>query len=96
MKTTPEIENKLLELKPILSNRFGVSNIGFFGSYSKNQQNENSDLDLLVEFSKPIGWEFFTLEKFLEDNIGLKVDLVTPNALKSQLKESILNEVHYI
>ena len=64
MLTKLEIENKLQAIKPMLVDKFHVSSIGFFGSYSTGQQNEESDLDLLVEFSEPVGWEFFTLECF--------------------------------
>ena len=96
MKTSAEIETKLRDLKPILANDFSVEKIGYFGSYSANEQNEQSDLDILVQFSQPIGWRFFTLEKFLEDQFGLKIDLVTYNALKSQLKENILNQVRFV
>lgn len=60
-----EIENKLHEIKPVLIDKFHVSKIGYFGSYANGQQTNNSDVDLLVEFSQPVGWEFFTLEKFL-------------------------------
>jgi predicted nucleotidyltransferase len=51
---------------------------------------------LLVEFSQPVGWGFFTLERFLEQALGLPADLVTHNALKERIKESILNQVIYI
>jgi hypothetical protein len=96
MLSNSEIESKLQSLKPELADRFHVSSIGYFGSYSKGEQNEQSDLDLLVEFSQPIGWEFFTLERYLEQVLGLRVDLVTRNALKDYIKESILNQVKYI
>lgn len=96
MRQTIEIENKLNELKPILADRFNVSRVGYFGSYGSGNQTEKSDLDLLVEFSKPIGWEFFALEKFLEKEFGLRVDLVTKDALKERIKGSILNQVKYI
>lgn len=96
MQQTRDIETKLHELKPILADRFNVSRIGYFGSYVTGNQTENSDLDLLVEFSKPIGWEFFTLEKFLEKEFGLTVDLVTKDALKEKIKLPILNQVKYI
>ena len=92
MLTKLEIESKLQAIKPVLIDKFHVSTIGYFGSYSTGQQNEQSDLDLLVEFSQPVGWEFFTLEQTL----GLRVDLVTHNSLKEQIKESILNQVQYI
>jgi predicted nucleotidyltransferase len=96
MLTKLEIENKLQEIKPVLTDKFHVSSIGYFGSYSTGQQNEQSDLDLLVEFSEPVGWEFFTIERFLEQTMGLRVDLVTRNSLKEQIKESILKQVQYI
>jgi predicted nucleotidyltransferase len=96
MFTQADIEAKLKRIKPILSERYHVSSIGYFGSFSNNLQSELSDLDLLVEFSRPIGWDFFKLEQFLEQSLGLKVDLVTRNALKDRVKESILNQVKYI
>ncbi|MDX2195529.1 MAG: nucleotidyltransferase family protein [Cytophagales bacterium] len=91
-----DIETKLKEIKPILVDKFHVTTIGYFGSYSFGQPTDNSDLDLLVEFSQPVGWEFFTLERFLEQYLGLRIDLVTKNALKPKIKEYILNQVHYI
>jgi predicted nucleotidyltransferase len=96
MRQAREIESKLIELKPILADRFNVSRIGYFGSYAAGLQTQISDLDLLVEFSKPVGWEFFTLEKFLEDEFGLRVDLVTKEALRERIKSPILDQVKYI
>lgn len=96
MLTKVEIENRLREIKPILTEKFHVSTIGYFGSYSLGQQTDQSDLDLLVEFSQPVGWEFFTLESFLEQKLGLPIDLVTQNALKEKIKESVLKQVKYI
>lgn len=91
-----DIEKKLQELKPILIDEFQVSRIGYFGSHATGRQTSESDLDLLVEFEKPIGWKFFTLEKFLEQSFGLPIDLVTKNALKERIKDAILNQVIYI
>jgi predicted nucleotidyltransferase len=96
MFTRADIETKLRKLKPELADRFNVSRIGYFGSFASNSQTEKSDLDLLVEFSKPIGWEFFTLESFLEQSFGIPIDLVTPNALKERIKDSILMQVKFV
>ncbi len=96
MHSHTEIENKLRLLKPVLTETYSVKNIGYFGSYADQNQNQQSDLDILVEFTKPVGWNFFALEKYLEEQFGLKVDLVTPNALKEQLKERILNQVRFV
>lgn len=96
MLSKADIENKLQEIKPVLSDKFHVSKIGYFGSFVNEQQTIKSDVDLIVEFSQPIGWSFFTLEKFLEQALGLPVDLVTQNALKERIKKPILNQVKYI
>lgn len=96
MKSNAEIENKLKELKPILYNKYFVDKIGYFGSYSRNEQNEDSDIDILVSFKKPLGWEFFDLQELLENELKLKVDLVSEKALKKQLKPIILKNVKYV
>ncbi|HWZ05075.1 MAG TPA: nucleotidyltransferase family protein [Mucilaginibacter sp.] len=96
MFSTAEIESKLQAIKPELAEKFHVSSIGYFGSYAKGQQTETSDLDLVVEFSQPVGWSFFTLENFLEQSLGLSIDLITRNGLKERIKASILNQVKYI
>jgi predicted nucleotidyltransferase len=96
MLTRQEIEIKLIQLKPELIDRFHVSRIGYFGSFAVGSQTDQSDLDLLVEFSEPIGWEFFTLERFLEQAFGIPIDLVTQNSLKERIKGSIINQVNYV
>lgn len=96
MVTPNEIERKLREIKPYLAEKFHVSQIGYFGSFAENNQNEGSDLDILVEFSNIPGWEFFALEEYLENVFKRKIDLVTKRALKYQLREQILNQVKYI
>jgi len=96
MLTRESIETKLKQLKPELSLKFHVSRIGYFGSYASGSQDENSDLDLLVEFSEPIGWKFFTLERYLEQSFGIPIDLVTESALKERIKEPILRQVNFI
>lgn len=96
MITRDNILHTLKDLKPILHKDFSVKKIGLFGSYSDDSYTEESDIDLLVEFEKPVGWKFFTLEIFLEDIFGRKIDLVTQNALREQIKERILNQVKYV
>jgi predicted nucleotidyltransferase len=91
-----DIEVKLKNLLPFLINEYRVKRIGYFGSYATGMQDDESDIDILVEFSQPCGWKFFTLEKLLEDQLGKEVDLVTASALKSQLKDSILKQVKFI
>lgn len=96
MNTQIEIESKLKELKPMLNKEFHVEKIGYFGSYSRNQQKKGSDIDILVYFRKPLGWEFFDLQELLEKELMLKVDLVSEKALKVQLRQIILNSVKFV
>ena len=96
MLTRQNIIEKLKELKPMLSKEYSIKDIGLFGSYAMGSFDENSDIDILVELEKPIGWKFFTLEIYLEQIFGKKIDLVTKNALKDQIKGNILNQVQYI
>ena len=95
MKDLKEIEINLKKNRAILKEKFKVKKLGIFGSYARGESSEKSDIDILVEFYEPIGWEFFDLKDFLEDQLSIGVDLVTIKALKPQLKDSILKEVIY-
>lgn len=94
--TKVEIQKRLRENADFLRDRFGVSKIGVFGSYARSQAQAESDIDLLVEFSRPIGWEIVDLQAYLETLLEREVDLVTVNALKPQLKATILEQVTYV
>jgi len=96
MITKTDILDKLKDLKPILYKNFSVKEIGLFGSFSDESYTESSDIDILVELEKPIGWRFFSLEIYLESILGRKIDLVTKNALKEQIKDSILKQIQYV
>jgi len=90
-----EIEEMLKIYKPFLREKFKVKEIGIFGSYTRGEESEESDVDVLVEFYEPIGWEIFDLKEFLEEILGKEVDLVTVKALKPQLEDRVLKEVVY-
>ncbi len=96
MISKSEILSKLAELKPILYRDYAVKEIGLYGSYSDNSFSEESDIDILIELEKPIGWKFFSLELYLENIFNKKIDLVTKNSLKEQLKDDILKKVDFI
>lgn len=91
-----DIEQILSAHKEFLKTRFHVSNIGIFGSYARGEETEKSDVDILIELFEPIGWEYVDLKEYLEQIIGKQVDLVTRNALKQQMKDSILEEVRMV
>lgn len=95
MKTREQIEETLKRFKPLLKEKFKVKEIGIFGSYVRGEESEESDVDILVNFYEPIGWEFIDFKEFLEKILGKEVDLVTVRALKPQLRNKILKEVIY-
>ncbi|MFB5762569.1 nucleotidyltransferase family protein [Paenibacillus medicaginis] len=90
-----DIESKLRTEKQYLKEHFYVEKIGLFGSFARDEQTETSDIDLLVEFSRPVGFEFLDLKHYLEALFNRPIDLVTPNAIKPYMKEEILSEVQY-
>jgi len=75
---------------------YQVKEIGIFGSFSDKSYSNESDIDILVELEKPIGWKFFSLEIYFENLFGRKIDLVTKSALKEQIKDIILKQVKYV
>jgi hypothetical protein len=73
--------------------KFGVRSISIFGSVARKQVRKHSDVDLLVDFDRPIGlFEFARLKLYLEELLARKVDLVTPEALRKEFRENILRE----
>ncbi|WP_297488966.1 nucleotidyltransferase family protein [Thermococcus sp.] len=97
VKTLQDVQEVLQAHKEELRKRYGVKRIGVFGSYSRGEQREDSDVDVLVEFEKPVGLiDFVRLREYLESLLGVKVDLVTKRALKKRIKERVLQEVKYV
>lgn len=93
--TREEILEFLKKEKCNLEKRFGIDQIGLFGSFSRQEQKEDSDVDILVEFKE--GYKNFDrymdLKFFLEDLLGRKVDLVIKSAVKPKLKKYIEEEL---
>jgi predicted nucleotidyltransferase len=84
----------LQALKPRMAQRYNVKTIGLFGSFARGDQARRSDVDILVEFSEPIGlFKFLELENFLASRLRRKVDLVSKKALKPFIGSHILKEV---
>jgi predicted nucleotidyltransferase len=77
---------------------YGVKKIGLFGSFVRESQKMNSDIDLLVEFDpdKLNYTNFIQLAYFLEDNLNTKIDLVTSDSLSPYIGPHILKEVEYV
>jgi len=97
MKTIEEIKGLIKQNKESLRLQYGVRKIGIFGSFAKGTQKIGSDLDILIEFEKPVGFvRFMKLENKLSELSGIKVELVTKNALKPHIGQHILREVIYV
>jgi len=92
-KDLNEILPVLRNLLPYISQKYYVTSIEVFGSYVKNQQDINSDLDLLVSFSKvPSLLKFLELKNYLSDKLQINVDLVMKDSLRPGIGQRILNE----
>jgi|GEM_PF-210387 len=94
---TDVLRNKVAEKRLILEGDFSLKKIGVFGSVAKGLASESSDIDILVEFSKPVDlFLFIELKYFLESLFGKTVDLVTARALKPLLRDEILTSAVYL
>ena len=89
-----DIHTILCSHREEISREYGVIEIGVFGSYVRGESTENSDIDILVSFNKPLGFfKFLELEERLSEWLGATVDLVTRSALKPHIGNHIINEV---
>jgi uncharacterized protein len=71
----------------------GVKSLAVFGSLARGEETPASDIDVLVEFDRPVGlFEFIRLKLYLEELTGMHVDLVTPDALRPAMRAEILSE----
>lgn len=92
--------NQILDIlkreKNHLQKKYFVDTLALFGSFSRGENNINSDIDILVSFSKPVGIEFLYLAHELEDILGKKVDLVSKKAIKSSYYKFIEKDLKYV
>ena len=97
LKTKEEVLRILGRELPYLNERYGVGKIALFGSYSRDEQDAGSDIDLLVQFDRPIGFfKFIAVEDYLMGRLGERVELVTEDALKPVIKPRIMQECVYV
>ncbi|MHA1996001.1 MAG: nucleotidyltransferase family protein [Candidatus Hodarchaeales archaeon] len=97
MLTKKKIIDFLEAEMPFLMEAYNVNTIGLFGSYAREEQTETSDLDLLIEFTKPISYfTLFKLEDYISDKLGINAEIVTPDGLKELIKPIIMREVLYV
>jgi len=80
-----------------LADIYGVKSLALFGSVARDESQPSSDIDLLVEFNRPVGlFGLFALQDRLEDLFGCKVDLGTVNSLKPRLRPTVMNDLIYV
>ncbi|WP_236035169.1 nucleotidyltransferase family protein [Alkalihalobacterium elongatum] len=92
------IENQILASKRFLKEEYGIMVLGIFGSYSRNEQTSCSDIDILIKSDMALGFEFLSIKYYLEDKLGLNVDLATEAMIlaKPELRDQILKEIVYL
>ena len=93
MLTKDRITELLQEHSTYLAREFGVRRIGLFGSASRNLSSDASDIDLVVEFERPIGLRFMELGDYLESLLGHKVDLLTPAGIQAIRSKAIRQDI---
>ncbi len=96
MKTLQDIKHTLDSNRNRLFQEYPIKSLAIFGSYSRMEENQNSDLDILVEFSGKIGIRFIDLAEELENILGVKVDLVSKKGIKNEYLQSIDSELIYV
>jgi len=99
MKTLEEIKEVLANHKEELREKYGVKEIGIFGSCIRGEEKRESDIDILVEFEEDAKislLDFVGIENYLSDLLGAKVDLVEKSGLKPRIGKHILQEVIYL
>jgi len=88
-----EVIRILKQQRKELEEHFNVASLSLFGSVARDEASVDSDVDLLVEFSKPVGlFQFIELQQRLEELLDSKVDLGTPRSLKPRIKDQVLRE----
>lgn len=92
-----DIKSKLNKNMSLLEKKYHIKKLGLFGSVARGEQKKQSDIDILVEFSAPIGFfDFIRLENFLSELLDGKVDLVSKKAVKPILEKYISRDLIYI
>jgi uncharacterized protein len=96
MAELTSIKQILSQLKPELKQKYFVNSIGLFGSIVRDDFSDKSDIDIIVDFSKPIGIEFIDLADYIENRLNKKIDLVSRNGVKAKYFHQIESEIIYV
>jgi predicted nucleotidyltransferase len=96
MKNLEEIKAKLRSNKKLLFSEYPLKSLAIFGSFSRNENRPDSDIDLLVDFSKPIGICFIDLADEIESLLNVSVDLVSRNGIKEKYYKVIQEDLIHV
>jgi hypothetical protein len=96
MRQLAEIKQVLEQLKPELAQKFHVQTIGLFGSVVRGDFSSASDIDIIVDFDRPVGIEFIDLAQYMEQRLQKKVDLVSRKGVKDKYFKAIEGEIIYV
>ena len=91
-----EVLQILAGLRRDLQARYPIRRLGVFGSVARGEARAGSDVDVLVEFSAPVGWEVVDLADELEEALGCRVDLLTAESLRERLRPSVERDLVYV
>ena len=91
-----EVVAVLTKYFPELAENYNVASLGLFGSFARDEQTSESDIDLLVSFSKPVGFGFIHLAERLEALLGRPVDLLAADGIKANRRDSILDSLIHV
>jgi len=91
-----DIKESLRQLKHELSQKYHVETIGLFGSVVRNDFTTSSDIDIIVDFDRPVGVEFIDLADYIESRLKRKVDLVSRKGIKDKYYNAIEQEIVYV
>lgn len=100
MAAKENLKEILRENYPYLADEYGVKRLGLFGSYAKGTSVEASDVDIVVEFDRPIGFRFIEFAEYLEKLLSKKVDVLTPAGIRAirveRIARSIEEDIVYV
>ncbi len=100
MITREDVTRILREHYPYLASEYGVKRLGLFGSYAQGVHTETSDVDIVAEFERPIGFRFVEFAEYLEAILGRRVDVLTPAGIQGirirEIAESIEGSTVYV
>lgn len=91
-----QIIEKLTSIKPYLQEQFGITELALFGSYSRDEQTSDSDIDIMVEYKKSMGMRFLDMVYELDDLFKQKVEVVSKQGIKPKYFKAIENDLIYV